>query len=1173
MSYLPFHHKYRPQTFADLVGQEAIAATLTNALRLGKVAPAYLFTGPRGTGKTSSARIFAKSLNCTASAVPTAEPCGQCSVCRSITVGNAMDVIEIDAASNTGVDNIRELIERAQYAPVQCRYKVYTIDECLTGDALVLTNTGLMRIDDPQIEGKKVLSYNDDNERWEYKQVVRQLNQGERQTFVIQTTNREIRCTDNHLIRTDKGWIPARNLKAGMKILSPVNVDAALSSPNLGQMDVFADSCADINSEEILTDKNYMIVNRSSNKLNQFVHFVPVAVKKNSISPPICKPKVEASVASNLIGKNIHTRKDMVTGNSEQKNSSIMLSACPQKLLDLFMEHSWEILPSFTQINTVDFPDWLGLTQINNKNGRSIKPLSFNNSGQNCAQLKTKDMAICQSLAPRLATPNLEMFTMSSDAITNKKLSLGIGSIASTKQGLSGGTLMMDRSALPPKEVHKSSFIQKDFHNRKTILSPTGSLDWDTLLRQSITREGKLEKHITTSGWGQMPVENGWQISSNIPFPQWHTSLETIESVCLGGVEQVYDIEVADNHNFVANGLLVHNCHMLSTAAFNSLLKTLEEPPNRVVFILATTDPQRVLPTIISRCQKFDYRRIPLEAMIGHLDYIAHNEQMSIDPAALRLVAQISQGGLRDAESLLDQLSLVGEQVTIDRVWDLVGSVPEGDLLAICTALHQGDLTAVIDRCRQLLERGKEPLTVLQNLTGFYRDLSIAKTAPQRPDLTSLTSETWQQAVALAAQLDLASILHGQQRLKEGESQLKGSNQPHLWLEIALLSLLPIAQSNLSIPNPHPAPAKIVNPLQSIKVTAVTSNDQSIPATHSAQVSSVASNHQSNPESPPTQAPPAASNHQSNPESPPTQAPPAVSNYQSIPESPPTEVSPAASNHQSNPEPQMMPEMEEDPLFEDLPEPEIPAAVVAETYDLPSIWQQVLQQLLPSGKGLFTHGVLLSIDENVAIVGMKSSTLSKLAEGQKPHVQKALSNILGRSIIVNIQLATATKNRAATSPAPIPAIDPAPLATPAASQVIAPPPAQVSPAPLVSTPVPPVNNPVSNRVIADLNDEILEEVESDFAEEETIPAWTEPAPLPPVVAEEPQPLSLFDAVPPTIPASISIPVISPTLSARPEPNPNIPDSFTVEELDAAAQNLADRFGGEVVEEYVTLWDL
>ena len=133
-TYIPLYRKYRPQKLEEVVGQEHIKQALSNAITLGKISHAYLFTGPRGTGKTSTARILAKSLNCVEG--PTVTPCGKCASCVDITNTVPIDVIEIDAASNRKVEDAQNILEKIQYVPVNGKYKIYIIDE-----VHMLTNT------------------------------------------------------------------------------------------------------------------------------------------------------------------------------------------------------------------------------------------------------------------------------------------------------------------------------------------------------------------------------------------------------------------------------------------------------------------------------------------------------------------------------------------------------------------------------------------------------------------------------------------------------------------------------------------------------------------------------------------------------------------------------------------------------------------------------------------------------------------------------------------------------------------------------------------------------------------------------------------------------------------------------------------------------------------------
>ena len=432
----------------------------------------------------------------------------------------------------------------------------------------------------------------------------------------------------------------------------------------------------------------------------------------------------------------------------------------------------------------------------------------------------------------------------------------------------------------------------------------------------------------------------------------------------------------------------IDECHMLSTAAFNALLKTLEEPPPQVVFILATTDPQRVLSTIISRCQRFDFRRIPLSEMVSHLRYIADAEKIAIANEALNLIASIANGGLRDAESLLDQLSLLPDTISVEKVWDLVGAVPEQDLLKLIHLINQDDSIGVLQQCRSLLDRGREPIVVLQNLASFYLNLLIAKTAPQCLDLVAVTETCWQQLCNESNSWDTGLILRGQQHLKEAETQLKKTTQPRLWLEVTLLGLLPQAHQAVSPRQVDPAINRVTNvsPPTNDVPEALAKPAQNIPANHKneAENSNVS---QTNKAELLTQAP------EKPPELVEVSQPEAIAEVSTLPTVP-------------SPEPVDEPA----PITPDAPLPQATDSNV----DIEGIWLKVLSCLQPpTTQALLKQQChLISFDGSSAIVGISSATLQKLNQGKVPNIEKAFAQVVQHKVRVQLEVASSKSNSA-----------------------------------------------------------------------------------------------------------------------------------------------------------------
>ena len=237
---------------------------------------------------------------------------------------------------------------------------------------------------------------------------------------------------------------------------------------------------------------------------------------------------------------------------------------------------------------------------------------------------------------------------------------------------------------------------------------------------------------------------------------------------------------------------IIDEVHMLSTAAFNALLKTLEEPPEHAIFVLATTDPQKVLPTIVSRCQRYDFRRITTQDILSQLKKVCEAEGIEADEAALSYIAALSDGGMRDALSILDQCHAyyIDKPITLQDVEEVLGAVDDRIFTQMTDALASRDVAGLLDGVARVFDTGRDALQFVVSWTGYLRNLLVAKVLGNQAERAlKVPADQQDRLKEQATGLTPGQISAWIEALAKLETQLKTASSRRILIEVALIRL------------------------------------------------------------------------------------------------------------------------------------------------------------------------------------------------------------------------------------------------------------------------------------------------------------------------------------------------------------------------------------------------
>ncbi|MGD6805239.1 DNA polymerase III subunit gamma/tau [Rossellomorea aquimaris] len=310
-----------------------------------------------------------------------------------------------------------------------------------------------------------------------------------------------------------------------------------------------------------------------------------------------------------------------------------------------------------------------------------------------------------------------------------------------------------------------------------------------------------------------------------------------IDAASNNGVEEIRDIR--DKVKYAPNVVsykvyIIDEVHMLSIGAFNALLKTLEEPPKHVIFILATTEPHKIPLTIISRCQRFDFKRITARDIVGRMTHIADESGVQYEEKALHVVARAAEGGMRDALSLLDQaISFSQDRVTVDDALTVTGAVSQVYLNRLAKAIFENEVADALQALEELLFQGKDPARLTEDLVLYFRDMLLHQTAPNLEESLErvMLDEDFK---ALAERVSPQHIYRFIDILNDAQQEMKFTNHARIYIEVSIVKLCQIEVENkVSSPEIGQLIQKVQNlenELQQLKAKGVSVQQEAAPA-------------------------------------------------------------------------------------------------------------------------------------------------------------------------------------------------------------------------------------------------------------------------------------------------------------------------------------------------------